>query len=61
MMLEVRPLERLVGEARVPGDKSISHRAALLAAVARGSTEIDGFLEAEDCLASIAAVRALGA
>jgi 3-phosphoshikimate 1-carboxyvinyltransferase len=61
MMLEVRPLERLVGEARVPGDKSISHRAALLAAVARGSTEIDGFLEAEDCLATIAAVRALGA
>jgi 3-phosphoshikimate 1-carboxyvinyltransferase len=61
MMLEVHPLERLIGEARVPGDKSISHRAALLAAVARGTTEIVGFLEAEDCLASLGAVRALGA
>ncbi len=60
MILTVEPVKRLVGDARVPGDKSISHRAALLAAVARGTTEIEGYLEAEDCLATIAAVRALG-
>jgi len=51
----------LTGKARVPGDKSISHRAALLAAVAQGTTEIEGYLEAEDCLGTLAAVRALGA
>jgi 3-phosphoshikimate 1-carboxyvinyltransferase len=60
VILTVEPVERLVGDARVPGDKSISHRAALLAAVARGTTEIEGYLEAEDCLGTIAAVRALG-
>jgi 3-phosphoshikimate 1-carboxyvinyltransferase len=60
MMLEVRPVSRLVGEVRVPGDKSISHRAALLAAVARGTSTLDGYLEAEDCLATLAAIRALG-
>jgi 3-phosphoshikimate 1-carboxyvinyltransferase len=60
VILEVQPVARLAGMARVPGDKSISHRAALLAAVARGTTEIDGYLEAEDCLGTIAAVRALG-
>ncbi len=60
MILTVEPADRLAGEARVPGDKSVSHRAALLAAVAQGTTEIEGYLEAEDCLATIAAVRALG-
>jgi 3-phosphoshikimate 1-carboxyvinyltransferase len=44
----------------VPGDKSISHRAALLGALADGVTEIRGFLEAEDCLRTLAAVEALG-
>jgi len=44
----------------VPGDKSISHRAALFGALARGRTEITGFLEGEDCLATLRAVRALG-
>src|SRR3989442_12325992 len=47
--------------AEVPGDKSISHRAALLGALADGVTEIHGYLEAEDCLRTIAAVQALGA
>jgi 3-phosphoshikimate 1-carboxyvinyltransferase len=45
----------------VPGDKSISHRAALFCALAEGRTEITGFLEGEDCLATLTAVRALGA
>lgn len=44
----------------VPGDKSISHRALLLGAIAVGDTRIDGFLAGADCLATLAAVRALG-
>jgi 3-phosphoshikimate 1-carboxyvinyltransferase len=45
----------------VPGDKSISHRAALLGALASGTTDITGFLEAEDCGRTMTAVEALGA
>jgi 3-phosphoshikimate 1-carboxyvinyltransferase len=59
--LRVRPVARLTGTVRVPGDKSISHRAALLGAIAEGVSEVDGFLEAEDCLRTLAAVEALGA
>jgi 3-phosphoshikimate 1-carboxyvinyltransferase len=44
----------------VPGDKSISHRTALLGGLAQGVTEIHGYLEAEDCLRTIAAIEALG-
>jgi 3-phosphoshikimate 1-carboxyvinyltransferase len=44
----------------VPGDKSISHRAALLGALARGATTVEGFLRAEDCLATLRCIRALG-
>jgi 3-phosphoshikimate 1-carboxyvinyltransferase len=57
----VHPAPRLVGRITVPGDKSISHRAALLGAVATGITEVHGFLEGSDCLATVAAVSALGA
>jgi 3-phosphoshikimate 1-carboxyvinyltransferase len=59
--LRVRPVTALHGGARVPGDKSISHRSALFGAIADGVTDIDGFLESEDCLRTIAAVEALGA
>ena len=48
------------GSLRVPGDKSISHRALMLGAIADGSTEISGFLASEDCLATLAALRSLG-
>ncbi len=51
----------LRGTVRVPGDKSISHRALLLGLLARGRTEISGLLEGEDVLATAAAARALGA
>jgi 3-phosphoshikimate 1-carboxyvinyltransferase len=57
----VRPVARLHGEAEVPGDKSVSHRAALLGALAEGASEVQGYLEAEDCLRTITAVQALGA
>ena len=52
------PLE---GAARLPGDKSISHRALMLGAVAVGETELRGLLEGEDVLHTAAALRALGA
>ena len=44
----------------VPGDKSISHRALMLGSIATGRTEVTGFLAGEDCLATAAAMRALG-
>jgi 3-phosphoshikimate 1-carboxyvinyltransferase len=61
MRLVVRPARRLAGRLEVPGDKSISHRAALFGALARGATEIHGYLEADDCLRTLRAVEALGA
>lgn len=57
----VTPASRLGGRITVPGDKSISHRIALLAAVAGGETHVQGFLRCEDCLNTLAAVSALGA
>lgn len=51
---------RLTGHLRVPGDKSISHRAVMLAALAEGTTKISGFLEGEDALATLAALRGMG-
>ncbi|MGQ0384131.1 MAG: 3-phosphoshikimate 1-carboxyvinyltransferase [Gammaproteobacteria bacterium] len=48
------------GEARVPGDKSISHRAIILSAIAEGMSEIRGFLDAEDCRATVSAFEAMG-
>src|SRR5579859_2708434 len=50
----------LRGSLCVPGDKSISHRALILGAIAEGLTEIDGFLNSADCLATLAAIRSLG-
>lgn len=54
------PAAHLRGTLTVPGDKSISHRAAVLAALARGTTTIRGFLIAEDCRSTLGALRALG-
>src|SRR3569832_661837 len=48
------------GRVRVPGDKSVSHRSIMLGALAEGVTEVSGFLEGEDCLATIGACRAMG-
>ncbi len=59
--MEVRPSAPLRGEARVPGDKSISHRTAMLAALAQGPSRIRGFLQAGDCLHTLQALQALGA
>ena len=51
---------RVSGTMAVPGDKSISHRALMLSGIAEGLSEVSGFLASEDCLASLAAMRALG-
>lgn len=51
----------LTGRIRVPGDKSISHRAVMLGALAIGETRVTGLLEGEDVLATAAAMRAMGA
>jgi 3-phosphoshikimate 1-carboxyvinyltransferase len=58
--LRVRPVRRLSGECEVPGDKSISHRAALLGAIAEGPTEVQGYLEGEDCLRTLTAIQMMG-
>ncbi|HVI84357.1 MAG TPA: 3-phosphoshikimate 1-carboxyvinyltransferase, partial [bacterium] len=49
-VLTVAPGRPLRGLLRVPGDKSISHRAAILGGIAGGVTRVSGFLRAEDCL-----------
>ncbi|WP_374345863.1 3-phosphoshikimate 1-carboxyvinyltransferase [Phenylobacterium sp.] len=51
----------LRGRVRAPGDKSVSHRALIFGALARGTTEVEGLLEGEDVLRSAAAMRAFGA
>ncbi len=56
----VQPASALRGRTRVPGDKSLSHRAVLLGALACGASQVNGFLPAGDCQATIDCVRALG-
>ena len=51
---------KLRGTIRVPGDKSISHRALLFGAIAEGTTEIEGLLPAEDPLSTANCLRAMG-
>ncbi|MCG8378645.1 MAG: 3-phosphoshikimate 1-carboxyvinyltransferase, partial [Proteobacteria bacterium] len=57
---QVNPGGALSGNLTVPGDKSISHRVLMLAAIAEGKTTIQGFLQGEDTLATAAAFRQLG-
>ncbi|WP_256587642.1 bifunctional prephenate dehydrogenase/3-phosphoshikimate 1-carboxyvinyltransferase [Pseudomonas sp. HLS-6] len=54
------PGGRLSGRIRVPGDKSISHRSIMLGSLAEGTTEVEGFLEGEDALATLQAFRDMG-
>jgi 3-phosphoshikimate 1-carboxyvinyltransferase len=56
----VEPAELAGGAVTVPGDKSISHRALMLGAIAEGVTRIRGFLAGEDCLATLRALDAMG-
>ena len=56
----IAPGQRLHGEIEVPGDKSISHRAVMLGGIAAGTQRIVGFLESEDCRATLAAFEQMG-
>jgi 3-phosphoshikimate 1-carboxyvinyltransferase len=56
----VAPAPGVAGSVTVPGDKSISHRALMFGAIATGTTRVSGFLEGEDCLATLKAVSSLG-
>jgi 3-phosphoshikimate 1-carboxyvinyltransferase len=57
----VEPADRVAGSITVPGDKSISHRAVMFGALAQGRTHVRGFLDGEDCLATVRVVEHLGA
>lgn len=56
----IRPATALRGKIRLPGDKSISHRAAMLAAVAIGETRIENFATSADCASTVSCIEALG-
>lgn len=60
MELKVESKQKVEGEIRVPGDKSISHRSLILASIAEGESKIEGLLEAEDCLSTMGIMRDLG-
>ncbi len=57
----LEPVRRLRGKVSLPGDKSISHRMAILAAIAEGETFIEGYSESADCAATLDCLRRLGA
>lgn len=56
----VKPARNIVGSIRLPGDKSISHRYAMLAAVAEGTTRLGNFSSGADCASTLACLRSLG-
>lgn len=60
MKFIVKPGGCLQGELVVPGDKSISHRAAIIASISEGTTEISNFLQAEDCLHTLNVFKQMG-
>jgi cyclohexadieny/prephenate dehydrogenase / 3-phosphoshikimate 1-carboxyvinyltransferase len=60
LTFHIQPGGSLQGSLRVPGDKSISHRSIMLGALADGVTEVTGFLEGEDALATMRAFRNMG-
>ncbi|MGM0548489.1 MAG: 3-phosphoshikimate 1-carboxyvinyltransferase, partial [Bacillota bacterium] len=60
MAYQVKPATKISGQIEVPGDKSISHRSIILAALAEGESKIEGLLEAEDCLKTLNIMADLG-
>ena len=58
--LRLKHSKGLQGKIRVPGDKSVSHRAVMLGAMAHGKTTIESFLSSEDCLRTLEAFEAMG-
>jgi len=58
--MKIKPAQKIHGEITVPGDKSISHRAIMLGALAQGETVVRGFLPSADCLATIDCFKKMG-
>lgn len=58
--MKISPARRLRGQVRLPGDKSISHRAAIIAALATGTSRITNFSASDDCRATLSCLRQLG-
>jgi 3-phosphoshikimate 1-carboxyvinyltransferase len=56
----IRPAKNLAGSVRLPGDKSISHRYAMLGAIAEGTTKLENFSTGADCASTLASLRSLG-
>ncbi len=56
----IRPARNILGALRLPGDKSISHRYAMLAAIAEGTTRLANFSTGADCASTVACVQQLG-
>jgi 3-phosphoshikimate 1-carboxyvinyltransferase len=59
-LVTVNPITRIRGDLRLPGDKSISHRAAMIALLAKGESALENFSSAEDCAATLDCLEALG-
>src|SRR6266850_1410339 len=60
MLVIVRPAKNVLGALRLPGDKSISHRYGMLAAIAQGTTRLSNFSTGADCASTLACVQQLG-
>ena len=59
-IMTIKPVKRLIGEIKVQGDKSVSHRAIILGSIAKGVTTVSNFLPSDDCRATMNAFRAMG-
>lgn len=59
-MLIINQIRKMTGRMEAPGDKSISHRAVMLAAISKGRSVVEGFLDGQDCLSTIKCFRAMG-
>ena len=56
----IRPVRNVAGSVQLPGDKSISHRYAMLGAIAEGTTKLENFSTGADCASTLASLKALG-
>ena len=60
MKKKIERVKNIRGDITVPGDKSISHRAIMIGAMAQGNTEVNGLLESVDCLTTVSCIKSLG-
>ena len=58
--MKIQPAARIRGQLSVPGDKSISHRAAIIAALAEGSSQLANYSTSQDCASTLSCLRSLG-